>query len=119
MRVLLSPPLYNVSMSSTIGLALVAVAESPPGMKVRYRWRANAGFFLSQDEASAEIRNAGREAKTDDMKLFWSYDPNEPAAVEKRAIGITVITENAKNNRAVTRTDITLVWDGDSVRAVH
>ncbi|MBI5246540.1 MAG: hypothetical protein HY923_05120 [Elusimicrobia bacterium] len=119
MRVILEPPMYNVAMSSKLGLALTAVAEAPPGVKVRYLWRADAGFFLVQKESTGEILNLGRETKTDDVKILWSYDPSEAAALEKRPIAIHSIAENAKNSRSLARTDMTLFWDGEGVRAVH
>ena len=119
MRVILEPATYSASMSSKLGLGLTAVAETPPGMKVRHVWRADAGYFLFQNESTGEIINLGRETTTDDVKILWSYDPAEPAALEKRAIAITSIAENAKNARSLARTDMTLIWDGEFVRAVH
>lgn len=119
MRVILEPAMYSADMSSKLGLALTAVAEAPPGVEVRYRWRADAGYFLFQNESTGEILNLGREIKTDDAKILWSYDPAEAAAIEKRPIAIRSIAENAKNSRSLARTDMTLVWDGGAVRAVH
>ena len=119
MRVILEPASYSASMSSKLGLGLTAVAEAPPGVKVRYLWRADAGYFLSQNESTGEILNLGRETKTDDVKILWSYDPDEPAAIQKRPIAINSIAVNAKNSRSLARTDFTLFWDGDAVRAVH
>jgi hypothetical protein len=119
MRVILEPAMYSASMSSRLGITLTAVAESPPGMKVHYVWKCDAGYFLLENEYTREITDLGRETKTTDPKVLWSYSTAEDAAKQHRAIAITVITENSKNNRAVARTDMTLVWDGDSVRAVH
>jgi hypothetical protein len=119
MRVILEPAAYSASMSSRVGLTLTAVAESPPGMKVRYVWKCDAGYFLLENEFTREITDLGRETKTTDPKVLWSYSTAEEAARQKRAIAITVITENVKNSKAVARTDMTLVWDGDLVRAVH
>lgn len=119
MRVILEPSTYSATMSSKLGLALTAVAEAPPGVRVRHIWHADAGYFLTQNEATGEIVNLGREVQTEEVKILWSYDPSEPAALEKRAIAISAIAENAKNSRSLARTDMTLVWDGDVVRAVH
>ena len=115
---MLEPHAYAASMSSTIGLGLTPITETAPGMKTRHHWTADAGFFVMQDEATSEIRNLGRDAFTDG-KIFWSYDPNEPASAEKKPIAISVVTENAKNGRALAQTDMTLVWDGEYLHAAH
>jgi hypothetical protein len=121
MRVMLEPGTYSLSMSSTLGLGLRPIAEAPPGMKVRYVWMADAGRFLAQNETTAQIVDLGRTTKTENAgdKLFWSYFSNEPAAREQRPVAITAVAEDAKTGKVLARTDITLVWDGDSVRAAH
>jgi hypothetical protein len=119
MRVLVEPPAYAIVMSSTIGLGLTPVAETPPGMKVRYRWSADAGRFLIQSETTREIVDLGRATVTEGGKLFWSYDPNEQKALEDRPVAITVLTENAKNGREVARTEMFLIWDGQFFRPKH
>lgn len=119
MRVLMEPPSYSLSMSSTMGLGLTPIAESPPGMKVRYRWSADAGFFLTEKETTNEILDLGRATVTPGGKLFWSYEPGEQAELTNRPVAITVITENAKNGKEIARTEMYLVWDGQSFRAKH
>jgi hypothetical protein len=119
MRVMVEPPAYSVVMSSTLGLGLTPIAESPPGMKVRYRWSADGGRFLTQSESTAEILDLGRETVTSGGKLFWSYDPSEQKALEDRPISITVLTENVKNGKEIARTEFTLIWDGQFFRAKH
>ncbi len=119
MRVLVEPPAYAVSLSSTIGLGLTPIAEAPPGMKVRYLWTANGGFFLTQKETTNEIFDLGRETVTTGGKLFWSYEPQEQAELAAREVAITVVTVNAKSRRVIARTDMFLVWDGQLFRAKH
>lgn len=119
MRVLVEPPAYSVVMSSTLGLGLTPIAESPPGMKVRYRWTADGGYFLTQKEATAEILDLGRATVTEGGKLFWSYDPNEQGALADRPVAITVVTENVKNGREIARTEMSLIWDGEFFRPKH
>jgi hypothetical protein len=119
MRVLVEPPGYVVWMSSAVGLGLTPIAETPRGMKVRYRWTADGGFFLSQTEHTSEILNLGRETVTEGGKLLWSYDPNEQSELEGRPVAITVVTENAKNGKAEAQTDMRLLWDGQLFRPAH
>ncbi|MDD5304449.1 MAG: hypothetical protein PHS14_15235 [Elusimicrobia bacterium] len=119
MRVMVEPPAYAVTMSSTLGLGLTPVSEPPPGMKVRYRWTADGGYFRIQSEATNEIVDLGRETVTGGGKLFWSYKPDEQKALEDRPVAITVVTENAKNGEALAWTDMALVWDGQFFRPKH
>ena len=119
MRVLLEPSVYSSSMSSKLGMTFTAVAEVPVKVKPRYVWRADAGYFLVRRETTAEILNLGRETTTDEPSIVWSYNSGERAALNKAPVGISVVTENAKNGKALARTDFTLAWDEDSVRAVH
>lgn len=121
MRVMLEPGSYSLSMSSTLGLGLRPIAEAPPGMKVRYVWMADAGRFLAQNEQTAQIVDLGRTTKTEDAgdRLYWSYFAREPAAIEHRPVAIAVTAEDAKTGRVLARTDITLVWEDDVVRAAH
>lgn len=94
MRVLVEPPAYSSVMSSTLGLGLTPIAESPPGMKVRYRWSADGGFFLTRKEATNEIIRLGHAAVTTGGKLFWSYNMDEQTVLSNRSVAITVVTEN-------------------------
>ena len=119
MRVLVEPPAYSVEMSSTLGLGLTPIAESPPGMKVRYRWSADAGYFFTQKETTNEILDLGRATVTSGGKLFWSYDPEEMSVLSDRPVSITVVTENVKNGKEVARTEMSLIWDGQYFRAKH
>jgi hypothetical protein len=119
MRVIIEPPAYVASMSSTLGLGLTPVSEQAPGVKVRYRWSADGGYFLTQSETTSEIVNLGRAAVTEGGKLFWSYDPNGQKALEDRPVAITVITESLKNGKEIGRTEFALVWDGQFFRAKH
>lgn len=118
MRVIVEPPAYSVEMSSTLGLGLTPVSEQPPGMKVRYRWTADSGYFLTQNEATAEILDLGRTTVTDGGKLFWSYDPNEKAAIERAPVAISIVTESLKG-KILARTDLRLEWDGPMIRLSH
>lgn len=119
MRVLVQPPAYVVTMSSTRGLGLTPVTEARPGVKLLYRWTANGGYFLTQNERSAEIVDLGREATTEGGKLFWSYEPGEQRELEDRSVEIKVRAEDAKNGRTLAATDFTLIWDGAVFRAKH
>ena len=118
MRVIVEPPAYSVTMSSTLGVGLTPVSEQPPGMKVRYRWTADAGYFLAQKESTAEILDFGRETVTQGGKLFWSYDSNEKAAIERAPVAISVVTESLKG-KTLARTDLRLEWDGPMIRLAH
>lgn len=119
MRVLIEPPAYSVSMSSTLGLGLTPITESPPGVMVRYRWTADGGYFLTQKETTAEILNLGREAATEGGKLFWSYGSGEQSELANRPVALAVRAENAKNGKELARTEFTLIWDGQFFRAKH
>lgn len=119
MRVIVQPPAYAVTMSSTRGLGLTPVAEAPPGLKVRYRWTADGGYFLTEDEHSAEVVSLGRETVTAGGKLFWSYEPGEEGALADRGVLIKVVTESVKNGKVLAATDFTLIWDGAAFRAKH
>lgn len=119
MRVMVEPPAYAVTMSSTLGLGLTPIAETPPGMTVRYLWSADGGYFLTVSETTREIERLGRKTATGGGKLLWSYDPGEQSELSNRPVAISVVTENAKNGREVARTDFTLVWDGQFFRPKH
>ncbi len=119
MRVMVEPPYYVATMSSTPGLGLTPIAEAPPGMKVRYRWTTDGGFFLTVSETTREIVNLGQNTVTEDGKLFWSYDPGGQGALENRPVAVTVLTENRKNGKEVARTEFALAWDGQYFRAKH
>lgn len=119
MRVVVSPPAYAAAMSSTIGLGLTPITETAPGTKVRHRWTTDFGYFLSVSETTREIVNLGREAVSGDEKVFWSYDAGLQKSLEERPVSITVSAENPKNGREVSRTEMTLVWDGQFLRPKH
>lgn len=119
MRVMVEPPAYSITLSSTLGLGLTPIAESPPGMKVRYRWSADAGYFLTQKETTNEILDLGRATVTSGGKLFWSYEEEELGVLSGRPVAITVVTENMKNGKEIARTEMSLIWDGQYFRAKH
>jgi hypothetical protein len=119
MRVLVEPPGYVVWMSSAVGLGLTPIAETPRGMKVRYRWTTDGGFFIGTKEETSEILNYGRETVTEGGKLLWSYNPNEQSELENRPVSITVATENLKDGKVVAVTDMRLLWDGQLFRPAH
>lgn len=119
MRVMVEPPAYSLEMSSTLGLGLTPIAETPPGMKVRYRWSADGGHFLTVSETTREIERLGRETSTMGGKLLWSYDPGEQIELSNRPVAITVVTENVKNGKEIARTEMFLIWDGQLFRAKH
>lgn len=119
MRVLVEPPAYVVTMSSTRGLGLTPIAEAPPGMKVRYRWTADGGYFLTEKETTAEVLDLGRETVTTGGKLFWSYEPGEQGALADRGVVIKVVSESVKSGKVLAATDFTLIWDGAVFRAKH
>lgn len=119
MRVIVEPPAYAVTMSSTRGLGLTPVAEAPPGLKVRYRWTADGGYFLTEKETTAEILDLGRETVTAGGRLFWSYEPGEQGVLADRGVSIKVVTESVKDGRAIAFTEFALFWDGAAFRARH
>ena len=119
MRVMVEPPAYSVTMSSKLGLGLTPIAEAPPGMKVRYRWSADGGYFLAQKETTNEILDLGRATVTSGGKLLWSYEEQELGVLSDRPVAITVITENVKNGKEIARTEMFLIWDGQYFRAKH
>lgn len=119
MRVIVEPPAYVVTMSSTRGLGLTPVAESPPGMKVRYRWTADGGYFLTEKETTAEVIDLGREVVTSGGRLYWSYEPGDQGALADRGVSIKVVTEAVKGGRVLAATEFSLFWDGAVFRARH
>ena len=119
MRVMVEPPAYALGLSSTLGLGLTPIAEASPGMKVRYRWSADAGYFLTQKETTNEILDLGRATVTLGGKLFWSYEAGEENELRNRPVAITVITEKLKNGKEIARTEMSLVWDGQAFRVKH
>lgn len=119
MRVIVEPPAYSVFMSSSLGLGLTPVVEAPPGMKIRHHWKTDEGYFLTQQERTAEIISLGTECNFDDGKLFWSYDPDSDFARQKRDAHITVTALSRRGDRELAATDIRLVWDGELVRPAH
>lgn len=119
MRVIIEPPSYSAAMSSKLGMELTAVAEHPPGMQVRYLWKADAGFFLVQDEKTARILDLGRQTVSEDVKMLWSYDPAEPMAINRAPVSIAVVTATYPKGVVLAQTDITLEWDGAVVRIKH
>lgn len=119
MRVTLEPGRYAASMSSTPGIGLSPIAEAPPGVKTRCVWHADAGHFLAWTETTREIVELGRDHTGACEKTFWTYAPNEPAALSQKPIAVSVVTLNAKNSRALARTDLTLIWEEGYVRAAH
>lgn len=119
MRVLVQPPAYVVSVSSTRGLGLTPIAEAPPGVTVRYRWTADGGHFLAQEETTTLIVDLGRETVTEGGKLFWSYAPGDQLELEGRPVAITVRAVNAKTGKELAWTRFALTWDGQYFRARH
>lgn len=119
MRVIVEPPAYVVTMSSTRGLGLTPVAEASPGLKVRYRWTADGGYFLTEKETTAEVVDLGRETVTAGGRLYWSYEPGEQGVLADRGVSIKVVTESVKSGRAIAFTEFALFWDGAAFRAKH
>lgn len=119
MRVVVEPPAYAAEMSSTIGFGLTPVTEVPPGAKVRHRWKADFGHFLTVSEENRQIVNLGSEAVTGDEKLFWSYDAGLQKTLEERNVSITVTAEDAKSGKRIAWTEMTFVWDGQFLRPRH
>lgn len=119
MRVMVEPPAYAATMSSTIGFGLTPITEAALGLKIRHRWKTDFGYFLRVSEATREIENLGREAVTGNEKLYWSYDPGLQKSLEERPVSITVTAENMKNERSIAWTEMTFVWDGQFLRPKH
>jgi hypothetical protein len=120
MHVDLGPSSYAASMSSTIGIGLTPVAEAPRGVKVRYHWTTDSGFFLEWSEVTHEISSRGPETMTErGAKLFWSYDPADPATAERKPVTIVILASDMANGKVLARTDVHLVWDNGVVQVVR
>lgn len=119
MRVLIQPPAYKVEMTTTRGLGLTPIAEVPPGVKVRYVWKASGGYFATQNDQAAEIVDLGPETVNDGHKLYWTYEPGEQNALAEKPVAISINTVEVKSGKEIAWTDFTLVWDGEFFRAKH
>ncbi len=120
MSVSAAPPLYAASMSSTIGIGLSPVAVPPRGVKVRYHWTADHGRFLDWSEVTHQITNRGAETMTEKGgRLFWSYDPADEFAVERKPVRIVILGENAADGKVLVRNDVHLVWDDGFIHVVR
>jgi len=120
MRVELGPSTYTASLSSTIGIGMTPVAETPRGVKVRFHWTTDSGYFLAWSEHTHEITNRGPETLTErGGKLFWSYDPADPAAAERKPVKIVILASDMANGKILARTDVHLVWDAGVVHVVR
>jgi len=119
MRVLVQPPAYKVEMTTTRGLGMTPITEAPPGMKVRYIWKTDGGYFLTQNDRTTEIIDLGPETVNEGAKLYWTYEPGEQSALAERPVAISIKTENVKTGKEIAWADFTLVWDGEFFRAKH
>lgn len=119
MRVLVQPPAYKVEMTTTRGLGLTPIAEAPPGLKVRYLWKASGGYFVTHNDQTTEIVDLGPETVNDGGKLYWTYEPGEQSALAEKPVAISIKTVDVKSKKEIAWTDFALFWDGEFFRAKH